>query len=113
MIRNLWIILESGANLFQKNFGDKTTLDESLISGLFLALTNFAKSSGAGDIDSGLFLALTNFAKSSGAGDIDSINLKKVKFIYQHAGQIIVVLGIDAEDDSEAIKKHLDEISHQ
>ncbi|MHC1591502.1 MAG: hypothetical protein ACXQS8_05410 [Candidatus Helarchaeales archaeon] len=93
MIRNLWIILESGVSLFQKNFGDETKLDENLISGLFLALTNFAK--------------------SAGAGDLDSINLKKIKFIYQHAGEIIVVLGADPDDDSEAIKEQLDRISKE
>jgi len=53
MINSIWIIKDSGQNLFYKSFNNTTTnIDKDLLSGFFVALENFANESGKGQIDS-------------------------------------------------------------
>ncbi|MFX0132792.1 MAG: Rab family GTPase [Candidatus Hodarchaeota archaeon] len=84
MINYIWIIKDSGENLFYKTFGSTMQLDESLISGLFMALNLFVK--------------------ESGKGDIDFLVLKDEKFIYKNFGPIFLVLGCDRSDNIEKVK---------
>ncbi|MHA1380059.1 MAG: hypothetical protein ACTSRG_16935 [Candidatus Helarchaeota archaeon] len=85
MINHIWIIKDSGENLFHKDFETSMTLDENLISGLFIALNTFAK--------------------ESGKGAIDSLILKDAKFIYMNFGSIFVVLGCDRSDEIDMMKE--------
>ena len=85
MINYIWIIKDSGENLFYKTFGSTILLDESLISGLFMALNLFVK--------------------ESGKGAIDYLVLKDEKFIYKNFGPIFLVLGCDRSDKIEKIKE--------
>ncbi|NVM04336.1 MAG: GTP-binding protein [Candidatus Helarchaeota archaeon] len=76
MINSIWIIKNSGQNLFYKNFNDTTSnIDKDLLSGFFVAIDNFAN--------------------ESGKGKIDSLILKDAKFIYMSLESIFIVLGCD------------------
>ena len=91
MINYIWIIKDSGENLFYKNFGKSPIqLDENLISGLFVALNNFAK--------------------ESGKGAIDSLILKDAKFIYMNFGPIFVVIGCDRSDEIDTMRDIMSQI---
>lgn len=89
MINNIWIIKDTGQNLFYRSFGS-AMMDENLISGLFVALNSFAK--------------------ESGKGSIDSLILKDEKFIYMNFGPIFVVIGCDRSDEIDAMKEIMNSI---
>ncbi|MFX1450537.1 MAG: Rab family GTPase [Promethearchaeota archaeon] len=94
MIHNIWIIKNSGENLYYKDFGESSQpLSEDLLSGFFIALDNFAK--------------------ASGRGAIDSLVLKGAKFIYMNFGPIFVVLGCDRTDEIIMMKDIMNSIGNR
>ena len=62
---------------------------------------------------SGLFIALNNFAKESGKGAIDSLILKDAKFIYMNFEHIFVVVGCDRADEIDTMKSNMDYIGNR
>ncbi|NHI93040.1 MAG: hypothetical protein EAX96_11100 [Candidatus Lokiarchaeota archaeon] len=92
LIKNIWIIKETGENLYTRTFGESVHggLDENLISGLFMAVANFAK--------------------SAGKDEMDSISMKNKKFLFLNKGEIFIVLGIEKETDEETVKTQLSKI---
>ncbi|NVM04337.1 MAG: GTP-binding protein [Candidatus Helarchaeota archaeon] len=94
MIHNIWIIRNSGENLYYKDFGKfRSQLSEDLLSGFFIALDSFAK--------------------ASGKGAIDSLVLKDAKFVYMNFGSIFVVLGCDRTDEIAMMKGIMNSIGNR
>ncbi len=94
MINNIWIIKNSGENLFHKNFGNSTIqMGEDLISGFFIALDTFAK--------------------ESGKGEIDSISLKDAKFIYMNFGEILIVAGCERSDEISQMREYMSAVGNK
>ncbi|NVM04609.1 MAG: GTP-binding protein [Candidatus Helarchaeota archaeon] len=94
MINHIWIIKNSGENLFHKNFGKSTMqMGEDLISGFFIALDTFAK--------------------ESGKGEIDSITLKDAKFIYMNFGAILIVAGCERSDEISQMKEYMSSVGNK
>ncbi|MFX0134637.1 MAG: Rab family GTPase [Candidatus Hodarchaeota archaeon] len=94
MINHLWIIKNSGENLFHKNFGKSTLqMEEDLISGFFIALDTFAK--------------------QSGKGEIDSITLKDAKFVYMNFGNILIVAGCERTDEISQMKDFMSAVGNK
>ncbi len=91
LINNIWIIKDSGQNLYTRTFtSSESGLDETLITGLFMAVASFAE--------------------SAGKDEMDSIGMKNKKFLFQNKGEILIVLGIDKDTDEEPLKKQLNSI---
>ncbi len=94
MIHNIWIIRNSGENLYYKDFGEvKSRISQDLLSGFFIAIDNFAK--------------------ASGKGAIDSLVLKDAKFVYMNFGTIFVVLGCDRTDEIVMMKDIMNSIGNR
>ena len=94
LINNIWIIKESGENLYTRSFGlgesRESGLDENLISGLFIAVSSFAK--------------------SAGKDEMVSLAMKNKKFLFLNKGEIFIVLGIAKDADEEILKNNLNKI---
>ncbi len=93
MINSIWIIKNSGQNLFYKNFNKTTSNIDN-------------------DLFSGFFVALDNFANESGKGNIDSIILKDAKFIYMNLDPIFIVLGCDRSEEINGLKEIMADIGN-
>ncbi|MFX1450538.1 MAG: Rab family GTPase [Promethearchaeota archaeon] len=93
MINSIWIIKDSGQNLFYKNFHNPITdIDKDLLSGFFVAIENFAN--------------------ESGKGQIDSLILKDAKFIYMNVGPIFIVLGCDRSEEIHGLREIMSAIGN-
>ncbi|MHA1798284.1 MAG: hypothetical protein ACTSVY_07515 [Candidatus Helarchaeota archaeon] len=91
MINNIWIIKESGQNLYTRTFSESDSgLDENLISGLFMAVSSFAK--------------------SAGKDEMDSLGMKNKKFLFLNKGEIFIVIGVEKDADEERLKNELSTI---
>ena len=88
MINNIWIIKDSGQNLYTRTFTTgESGLDENLITGLFMAVASFAE--------------------SAGKDEMDSIGMKNKKFLFQNKGEILIVIGTGKDVDEKPLFQQL------
>jgi len=91
MINNIWIIKDSGQNLFTRTYtSGESGLDHALITGLFMAVASFAE--------------------TAGKDEMDSIGMKNKKFLFQNKGKILIVVGTSKDADEKPIQKQLNSI---
>lgn len=85
MITNFYIISESGANLFHKDYEDRK-VEPSLLSGFISAISHFAD--------------------AIGEGSIKSMNIANRKWLYITEQNLITLCIANQNDDEEIIKIH-------